>query len=116
MSVKVKTSGKILIILLVIGSIFFTKIFWWDKRPKEAKASTEIGHLALPDAPEASLKGNATLLTLPSAEESVNGGTKIKWEVMAWNSQFPLMYANGGPVTTKGSLIDKMIVINQLQI
>jgi outer membrane protein OmpA-like peptidoglycan-associated protein len=104
---KIKTSGKILLILLVIGGLFCAKVFWWDKRPKEAKASTEIGHLALPDAPEASLKGNATELTLPSVEESVNGGTKIRWEVMAWNSQFPLMYANGGPLTTKGSLIDK---------
>jgi OOP family OmpA-OmpF porin len=104
---KVKTSGKVLIIILFIGAIFCTKIYWWDKRPKEAKASTEIGHLALPDAPEASLKGNATLLTLPTAEESVNGGTKIHWEVMAWNSQFPLMYSNGGALTTKGSLIDQ---------
>jgi OmpA-OmpF porin, OOP family len=107
MAVKVKTSGKVVLILLVIGAIFCAKVFWWDKRPKEAKESTDIGHLALPDAPEASLKGNATLLTLPSAEESVNGGTKIKWEVMAWNSQFPLMYANGGALTTKGSLLDK---------
>lgn len=104
---KIKTSGKVLIILLFIGGIFCAKVFWWDKRPKEAKASTEIGHLALPDAPEASLKGNATELALPTAEESVNGGTKIRWEVMAWNSQFPLMYANGGPLTTKNSLIDK---------
>jgi len=107
MAVKIKTSGKILIILVVVGAIFSAKILWWDKRPKQAKESTEIGHLALPDAPEASLKGNATLLTLPSSEESVNGGTKINWEVMAWNSQFPLMYANGGALTTKGSLIDQ---------
>ncbi len=104
---KIKTSGKVLIILLLIGGIFSAKVFWWDKRPKEAKASTEIGHLALPDAPEASLKGNATQLALPTAEESVNGGTKIHWEVMAWNAQFPLMYANGGALTTKQSLFDK---------
>ncbi|MEO8149655.1 MAG: OmpA family protein [Bacteroidia bacterium] len=104
---KIKTSGKILIILLVVAAIFSAKVFWWDNRPKETKVSTEIGHLALPDAPEASLRGNATLLQLPTAEESVNGGTKINWEVMAWNAQFPLMYANGGALTTKGSLIDK---------
>jgi outer membrane protein OmpA-like peptidoglycan-associated protein len=107
MAVKVKTSGKLLLIILVVGSIFSAKVFWWDKRPKEAKASTDIGHLALPDAPEASLKGNSPLLPLPSSEESVNGGTKINWEVMAWNSQFPLMYSNGGALTTKNSLIDK---------
>jgi outer membrane protein OmpA-like peptidoglycan-associated protein len=104
---KIKTSGKVLIILLVLGGIFCAKLLWWDKRPKEAKASTDIGHLALPDAPEASLKGNATFLTLPTNEEAVNGGTKIHWEVMAWNAQFPLMYANGGALTTKGSLFDQ---------
>jgi len=104
---KIKTSGKVLIIVLLFGGIFCAKLLWWDKRPKEAKQSTEIGHLALPDAPEASLQGNATELALPTAEESVNGGTKVRWEIMAWNSQFPLMYANGGALTTKGSLIDK---------
>lgn len=103
---KIKTSGKVLMIILVVATIFCAKIFWWDSRPKEAKASTDIGHLALPDAPEASLKGNATLLSLPSNEVSVNGGTRITWEVMAWNAQFPLMYANGGANTTKGSLLD----------
>lgn len=107
MALKIKTSGKIVLILLFIGVLFSAKVFWWDNRPKEAKQSTDIGRLALPDAPEASLRGNAPLLALPSAQESVNGGTKITWEVMAWNSQFPLMYANGGGFTTKGSLLDK---------
>src|SRR3954465_7980840 len=107
MAVKVKTSGKIVMIVLVLGAIFAAKTFWWDKRPQEAKASQDIGRVALPDAPEASLVGNAMMLPLPSEEESVNGGTRIIWKVMAWNSQFPLMYANGGGVTTKGSLLDK---------
>jgi OmpA-OmpF porin, OOP family len=107
MATKVKTSGKVLIIVLVIGALFAGKVLWWDKRPKEAKQSTDIGKVALPDAPEASLKGNATLLTIPSADKAANGGTSISWKIMAWNAQFPLMYANGGINTTKGSLIDK---------
>ena len=107
MAVKVKTSGKIVMILLVLVGIWAGKTYWWDKRPQDAKQSQDIGRLALPDAPEASLVGNAVKLPLPSGEESVNGGTKIVWKVMAWNSQFPLMYANGGPLTTKGSLLDK---------
>ena len=104
---KVKTSGKLLIIVLVIGALFVGKVYWWDKRPKEAKQSTEIGKVALPDAPEASLKGNATQLALPTSDISANGGTSIVWKIMAWNSQFPLMYANGGARTTKGSMFDK---------
>jgi OmpA-OmpF porin, OOP family len=107
MGVKVKTSGKLLGIALVLGGLAAAKFLWWDKRPKETKQSAEIGKVVLPDAPEASLQGTAaTKIPLPSEEATNNGGTKIKWEVMAWNSQFPLMFANGGPLTTKGSLID----------
>ena len=107
MATKIKTSGKIFIIILVLGLLFAAKVFWWDKRPQEAKQSHDIGKVMLPDAPEASLKGNATFLPLPTEESSVNGGIKIVWKIMAWNSQFPLMYANGGPNTTKNSLFDK---------
>ena len=94
-------------ILVVLATIFAAKVGWWDKRPREAKQSQEIGRVALPDAPEASLAGQAMMLPLPAPKESVNGGTKIVWKIMAWNSQFPLMYANGGAVTTQGSLLDK---------
>lgn len=107
MAVKVKTSGKVVGILILLGGLFAAKTMWWDKRPKEAKTSAEIGKVVLPDAPEASLQGGASVkIPLPAEEPSANGGTKIRWEVMAWNSQFPLMFANGGPITTKGSLID----------
>jgi OOP family OmpA-OmpF porin len=104
---KVKTSGKVVMILLLLVGLWAGKTYWYDKRPQEAKQSQDIGKLALPDAPEASLVGNSPMLALPGEDESVNGGTKIIWKVMAWNSQFPLMYANGGARTTKGSLLDK---------
>jgi OOP family OmpA-OmpF porin len=107
MAMKVKPGGKILAIVLVLGGIYAAKILWWDKRPQEARAATEIGKVSLPDAPEASLSKNAVMMPLPGEETAVNGGTKINWKIMAWNSQFPLMYANGAANTTKGSLIDK---------
>jgi outer membrane protein OmpA-like peptidoglycan-associated protein len=106
MSVKIKTSGKLLIIAAVLGGIFAAKVFWWDKRPQDAVQSLEVGKVLLPDAPEASLSPDVKMIALPSADVSVNGGTKIQWKIMAWNSQFPLMYANGGALTTKGSLLD----------
>jgi outer membrane protein OmpA-like peptidoglycan-associated protein len=104
---KVKPGGKILAIVLVLGGIYAAKVLWWDKRPQEAKAAADIGKVSLPDAPEASLSKNAVMMPLPGAEAAVNGGTKVNWKIMAWNSQFPLMYANGAANTTKGSLIDK---------
>ena len=107
MAIKIKSSGKILLIVLLLATIYVGKIYWWDKRPQQAKASHNIGRVALPDAPEASLGSSAVMLPLPSTEPSVNGGTRIVWKIMAWNSQFPLLYANGGALTAKGSLADK---------
>jgi OOP family OmpA-OmpF porin len=106
MSVKLKPAGKILLIAVVVTAGILS-IKWYQARPKEAGQAVELGKVVLPDAPEASLSANAVLLPLPSHANAVNGGTRIIWERMAWNSQFSGMYANGGVRTTKGSLFDK---------
>ena len=113
---KVKTSGKVFLILVVCAGLFTAKVFWYDNLPKAAKKAAEIDRVVLPDAPEASLQGSATMLPMPSTQVSGNGGSQIFWDVMAWNSQFALMYANGGVYTTKGSLIDKANLMIQLNI
>ncbi len=106
MSVKVKPAGKLLIIAAVVtAGILGVK--WYQNRPKEAGKAVEVGKVVLPDAPKASLKGDAVLLPLPSDADAVNGGTRITWERMAWNSQFSGLYANGGIRTSKNSLFDK---------
>ncbi len=106
--VKIKTSGKIVIGLLILASVYFGKTLWWDKRPHEVQASQSVGKVSIPDAPESSLSGTAAVkLDLPSKDVASNGGTKINWFVMAWQSQNGFVYANGGKETTKGSLFDK---------
>ena len=105
MAVKLKPAGKLLIIAAVVVAVIFGVRKYQD-RPKDAVASLEVGKVALPDAPEASLSGNATKLALPKSDLAVNGGTQITWERMAWNAQFSGFYANGGVRTTKGSLFD----------
>jgi outer membrane protein OmpA-like peptidoglycan-associated protein len=107
MSLKLKPAGKVLIIAAVVTAGIFT-VRWYQNRPKTVGESIEVGKVALPDAPEASLQGNAAIkFPLPEDAQAVNGGTQITWERMAWNSQFSGMYANGGVRTTKGSLFDK---------
>jgi outer membrane protein OmpA-like peptidoglycan-associated protein len=106
MSLKLKPAGKLLIIAIVVGGGVLS-VRWYQQQPKEAGKAIEVGKVALPDAPEASLNEKAVLLPLPLATEAVNGGTRITWERMAWNAQFSGMYANGGVRTTKGSLFDK---------
>ena len=106
MAIKLKPAGKLFIIAAIIaGGIFSVR--WYQNRPKEVSQSVDLGKVALPDAPEASLNSEAVLRSLPSNEKAVNGGTQITWERMAWNSQFSGMYANGGVRTTKNSLFDQ---------
>jgi outer membrane protein OmpA-like peptidoglycan-associated protein len=106
MALKLRPAGKVLIIAAVVAAGIFG-VRWYQNRPKDVNGSIEVGKVALPDAPEASLQGNAVKLPLPGDDQAVNGGTQIIWERMAWNSQFGGMYANGGVRTTKGSLFDK---------
>jgi OmpA-OmpF porin, OOP family len=106
MTLKLKPAGKIFIIAAVVA-IGIISVRWYQGRPKKVAESVEVGKVVLPDAPEASLSGNAIQLPLPDEVAAQNGGTRIKWLRMAWNSQFSAMYANGGTITTKGSLFDK---------
>ena len=106
MAFKIKPAGKVLIIAAVVTAGIFT-VRWYQNRPKAVNGSVEVGKVSLPDAPDASLQGNAVKLDLPDDQQAVNGGTQITWERMAWNSQFGGMYANGGVRTTKNSLFDK---------
>lgn len=106
MAIKLKPAGKLLIIAVVVTA-GIASVRWYQNRPKEVNHSIDVGKVTLPDAADASLSSNAVLLPLPASEKSVNGGTQINWERMAWNSQFSGMYANGGVRTTKGSLFDK---------
>jgi hypothetical protein len=107
-NVKLKTSGKVVIGLFAVAVIFALKVLWWDNRPHEVEDSKTFGQVAIPDAPEASLSGKAAIkLNFPSAEPANNGGTKVNWYIMAWQSQNGIAYANGGKQTTKGSLFDR---------
>ena len=108
MAAKLKTSGKLVIGLIVFGLIFGLKVLWWDKRPHDVEASQTFGKVSIPDAPEASLSGTAAVkLKLPSDAPAFNGGTKVQWYMMAWQAQNSIGYSTGGVRTTKGSLFDQ---------
>jgi OmpA-OmpF porin, OOP family len=106
MTLKLKPAGKLFIIAAVVAAAIFG-VRWYQHQPKKVSDSLVLGKVSLPDAKDASFTSAAEKLPMPLDEPAVNGGTSIRWERMAWNSQFSGMYANGGVRTTKGSLFDK---------
>lgn len=92
--------GACVLVLLFIGYRFMNA-------SRTVGESAKVSSFQLSSAAEVTTgKTTDTKETLPSNSES-NTGTEIKWQIMEWNSQFPLMYANGGVRTTKGSLFEK---------
>lgn len=106
MATRIKPAGK-LAIFLILGVGLFFGAKWFLSRPKAVGESQTVGKVTVPDAPESSLHGSAAVkLALPSKTPS-GIGLKAVWNEMAWNSQAGLNLANGGPETTKGSLLEK---------
>ncbi len=59
MALKLKPAGKVFIIAAVVAAGILA-VRWYQNRPKEVNAPIEVGKVALPDAPDASLQGNAS--------------------------------------------------------
>ncbi|MBL0286807.1 MAG: OmpA family protein [Bacteroidetes bacterium] len=105
---KLTSLGKIVITLgivgLIWGGLYFAKKSGLITR--KTKTSEQLGKIDLPTAPENAAE-TVQQFNLPSdAVASVNS-PEIRFLLWAWNSQMGLMYANGGPATTKGSLMEK---------
>jgi outer membrane protein OmpA-like peptidoglycan-associated protein len=60
----------------------------------------------LPPQKEAEV-ANVQALPYPSTEPANVAATHMQFDVWEWNAMYSLIYANGGPDTTKGSLMEK---------
>lgn len=103
---KMKPIGKVLIGLIIIGVIIGTlKVS--GKLDGLIKESVMINTVDLPTAPENAKTAGLTFAGLPSTSPISKSLPKVTIQIMAWNSQLGLMFANGGPQTTEGSLMEK---------
>jgi OOP family OmpA-OmpF porin len=105
---KLKKPAKIGLVV-VLGVCAFFGIRAFQNRSVKVEDLKTVGTVALPDAPEASLTGNAAVkLPLPGTKISSKGELlPIKWEMMIWQSQNNALLANGGVRTTEGSLFEQ---------
>ena len=94
-----KVIGAVLGILVICGTIY--KL---NHTSKNVGLSSTVQSSQAQAAIEQQGKTVDVQLPIPDFNNPTNTGTPIVWQVMAWNSQFPLMYANGGINTSKGSL------------
>ena len=107
---KVKKGAKIIMALLIVGALIGLKWLLVDSEyifSKEVKQTVQVNTVVLPDAPKDVKGGTVEFAGLPTADVANVNAPRINFEIMAWNSQMGLNLANGGPLTTKGSLMEK---------
>jgi len=106
---KLTPFGKILIVAGAVGALWGIKHFAYDQGmvfSKTTYKSQSVGTIDLPTAP-ANAASTVPALPLPSAGSASVSGSEVRFQVMAWNAQMGLMYANGGITPTQGSLMAK---------
>lgn len=110
---KIKTGPKVLAAMIVIGGGVYGAN-WYVKSHGAAKMQSSVPQTSgqLSDFKEAEATPQATpaaedLAGAPSDKPARTDTPRVKMLVIPWNSQMGLMLANGGPVTTEGSLMLK---------
>lgn len=101
--------GKIGMAVVLFGLIFGAKWVYMDSGwfPKSVKQSELV---AVNDLPPLAYDKNASA-TFRAFPDTINvatiSGTEIRAGIMGWNTQSGVLYANGGVLTTKGSLMEE---------
>jgi OOP family OmpA-OmpF porin len=108
-----KTSGKLVILLLVVGVAFGAyKMFGGNVASmlggRDPSVSTVPPKVELPTGPgTSSTGGDGGEVSMPTTSVANTGSPQIRFLHWAWNAQMGLMFANGGKETTQGSLMAK---------
>jgi OOP family OmpA-OmpF porin len=90
--------------LAVLGMLQYQFNIIPIKASKQSEVPTAV---ELPTEAPQTIKTEVDQAGLPSSTVSTKTGTPVRTNVWAWNAQFGLMFANGGPKTTKDSLMEK---------
>ncbi len=103
-----KPGGMAILAVLFIGLLYLGKIGYEKWFPKELAKSTVI---AVNDLPPLAYDKNANAPSRPLPDtmnlSEVSAPFEIRAEIMGWNAQAGVAYANGGVQTMKGSIMEE---------
>jgi OOP family OmpA-OmpF porin len=107
MATKLTPFARILIIGVPVAGIIAAALWYRDHGPAGTASvvPTMAGGAGFKET-SGSAGGPATPTALPTTEVADISGPQVRMSVMAWNAQMGLLLANGGPDTTKGSLME----------
>ncbi len=108
MAVKIEKGGWVLIFCMGAGLVGYAlnRYGLLGKLLPSAKVreSTEVGKVELPKIQESS-KIDVAAAPIPGSGRGCDDKPEVRFYLWAWNAQMGLMFANGGPQATKGSLM-----------
>ena len=105
---NMKPVPKAIFLLLLIVGIFFGLKKAVPYLPLPEKLKSMIPQSATDvEADVIQHNTNVKPVALPKATISQTGGPEIRYLLWAWNAQMGALFANGGPTTTQGSLVEK---------
>jgi outer membrane protein OmpA-like peptidoglycan-associated protein len=109
MATKVKTLPKVML-ALVVGASLFMGIRYLDSAGYLSKPTTVKSDVpqqaVLPEIKDTPAAPAVAKQPMPT-DAAKTGNAAMKILIYAWNAHAGLLYANGGPRTTSGSLVDK---------
>lgn len=103
------TKGGRYAVVAIVGIIAFAAAYIYKDSGIFPQSVKESKVVAVEDLPPLEFDKNfaaAPAIPLPSTTPADIATTKIRAGIMGWNAQSGVLYANGGPVTTQGSLME----------